>query len=131
MEGRKLKNVKLSLQNSNILQITDEELMFVKKAIVKDSCQEAIEINIKSGATVCQTRAALMGDLIYDVSYETSVSAHTNDTTGDVERGQANTDRIVGTGLIYGVSFVPHDILSGSSEAKSASCQGRSKNKPG
>jgi hypothetical protein len=127
MEGHKARRVNLTLQNSNILQITDEELMLVRKEVIKGSCREAIENNINSGATVCQTRAALMGDLVYDLIYEEGGSAGMKGTgsTIKVETNQGNSDRVVGKGLIYGVNFAPHGIL----DPKPADCQVGSKNK--
>jgi hypothetical protein len=62
INGHKAKSLSLSLQNSIILQISDEELLLLRKEIVKDTCKEAIEWNLNNGATVCQTRAALKGD---------------------------------------------------------------------
>ena len=127
MEGHKARRINLTLQNSKILQITDEELMLVQKEVIKGSCREAIENNINSGARVCQTRAALMGDLVYDVIYEEGGSARGKDTgsTLKVETNQENADRIVGKGLIYGVNFAPRGIL----DLKPADCQVGSKNK--
>jgi hypothetical protein len=64
VEGGKTKNLALSLQNSTILQITDDELLQVQRQVVQGDCREAIEQNISNGATVCQTREAIKGDLV-------------------------------------------------------------------
>jgi len=126
IKGHKAKKLSLSLQNSSILQISDEELLLVRKEIIKDTCQEAIEWNLNNGATVCQTRAALKGDLVYRIVYEDRVSGHggSNALPLDAETNQGNTDQIVGKGLIYGVSFAPRAISS-----KSADCLVGSKKK--
>ena len=111
MDGHKAKSLNLSLQNSSILQITDEELMLVRKEIVKDTCQEAIEWNINNGGTVCQTRSALMGDLVYNITFEDGVSGSERGVGSlEAETNQGTTDRVVGKGLIYGVSFAPRGI---------------------
>jgi hypothetical protein len=119
IKAHKAKKLSLSLQNSSILQISDEELLLVRKEIIKDTCQEAIEWNLNNGATVCQTRAALKGDLVYRLIYEDGGSGHEggNALPLDVETNQSNTDQIIGKGLIYGVSFAPRSISS-----KSADC---------
>ena len=131
VHGRKAKALSLSLQNSNILQITEEELILVQREVIKDACQEAIEISIKSGAPVCQTRAALMGDLMYDIVYDETGSAHTDNAgpTVKVDINQENSDRIVGKGLIYGVNFAQGGILHNTPDAKPTGCQVGSKNK--
>jgi hypothetical protein len=131
VDAHKAKTVNLSLQNSTLLQITEEELIQVQRAIIKDACQEAIEISIKSGARVCQTRAALMGDLVYDIVYNDSGSARTNNAgpTVKVDTDGENSDRVVGKGLIYGVNFAQGGILYNTPDAKPADCQVGSKNK--
>jgi hypothetical protein len=114
MEGDRARSFNLSLRNSTILQISDEELLLVQRAVVKDSCMEAIEINIRSGATVCQTRAAIKGDLVYDTTYENHGSVHVKDhgSSGlQLEPNQGNKDRVVGQGLIYGVNFASLGIV--------------------
>jgi hypothetical protein len=130
LEGHKVKKLKLSLQNSSILQITDEELMLVRKEVIKGSCQEAIEWNINSGAAVCQTRAALMGDLVYDITYEAGVSAHEKKAADStLKENQGKADQMGGKGLIYGVNFVPRGILLNTPDPKPADCQVGSRNK--
>jgi hypothetical protein len=131
VDARKAKGVNLSLQNSTLLQITEEELILVQRQVIKDACQEAIELSIKSGARVCQTRAALMGDLVYDIVYGETGSAHTDNAgpTVKVDINQENSDRIVGKGLIYGVNFAQGGILYNTPDAKPTDCQVGSKNK--
>jgi len=131
IEGHKAVSVTLSLQNSSILQITDEELMLVQREVIKDSCKEAIETNIRHGARVCQTRAALMGDLVFDLNYAADGSALEKGGGQKLNIGgnQVNADRMVGKGLIYGVNFLPGGIPSAAGEAKPADCQIGSKSK--
>jgi len=131
VDAHKAKGVNLSLQNSTLLQITEEELLLVQREIIKDACQEAIEISIKSGARVCQTRAALMGDVVYDIVYDKGGSAGTNNDgpTVKVDSNGENSDRIVGKGLIYGVSFAQGGILYNTPDAKPTDCLVNSKNK--
>jgi hypothetical protein len=114
MEGDKAKTFNLSLRNSTILQITDEELLLVQRAVIKDSCREAIEISIRSGATVCQTRAAIKGDLVYDTTYEKHASVHVQGPGSSglqLQPQEENAERVVGQGLIYGVNFASLGIV--------------------
>jgi hypothetical protein len=114
IKAHKAKKLLLSLRNSTILQISDEELLSIRKEIIKDTCREAIEWNLSNGATVCQTRAALKGDLVYNILYEDGASSRAKSTplSLGVERNEENTDQIVGKGLIYGVSFASRPVLS-------------------
>jgi hypothetical protein len=131
IRGTKVRSVDLSLRNSNVLEITDEELIQIQREVVTGACQEAIEININSGAIVCQTQSALRGDLVYDISFEKNGSAHVKDRDSgfQLEPKQGNTDQVVGKGLIYGVSFVSHGIVLNTPDAKPADCRFPSKNK--
>jgi hypothetical protein len=132
IEGDKAKSFNLSLRNSTILQISDEELLQVQREVVKGSCLEAIEISINSGATVCQTRAAMRGDLVYDITYESGGSVRVKDTGSSslqVEPKEGNSDRVVGQGLIYGVNFAPHGIVFNTPDAKPADCRVDAKKK--
>jgi len=131
IRGAKARSFDLSLRDSNILEITDEELFEIQRELVGGSCEKAIEININSGATVCQTRSALRGDLFYDISYETKGSAHVKDPESgfQIEPGQGNEDQVVGKGLIYGVSFMSHGIVLNTPDAKPADCRMIAKSK--
>jgi hypothetical protein len=131
IKGAKARNVSLSLRNSSVLEITDEELIQIQKEVVTGACQEAIEININSGATVCQTQSALRGDLVYEITYEKDGSAGTKGSHPrlQVEPGQENENQVVGEGLIYGVSFVPYGIVLNTTGAKPADCRVLGKSK--
>ena len=131
ISGAKARSLDLSLRNSNILETTDEELIQIQREVVTGACQEAIEININNGATVCQTRSALRGDLVYDISYEKNGSAHIKDADSgfQLEPKQGDTDQVVGKALIYGVSFVPHGIVLNTPDAKPVDCRVPSRNK--
>ena len=130
IEGGKAKSLALSLQNSTILQITDEELLQVQRQVVQGDCREAIEQNISNGATVCQTREAIKGDLVYEVTYEKHGSVQVRDPSSPelkLEPKQKDTDRVTGRGLIYGVRFAPYGIVLNTPDAKPADCRVPSK----
>jgi hypothetical protein len=130
MEGHNVKKMKLSLHNSSILQITDEDLILVQKELIKGPCQEAIDINIRNGATVCQARAALVGDLTYEIIDEKSISTPgRKDTVPMLGESQGRVDQMGGKGLIYGVNFLPFAIVNNAPDTKPADCQVGSKNK--
>jgi len=123
--GAKDRSLALSLHNSSILEVSDEELMQIQKDIVKGSCEQAIEINVNNGGIVCQTRSALRGDLVYEIGVEKDVSAHVNqpEMNFQIEQRQGNKDQLVGRGLIYGVRFVPQGIVLNTPDAKSTDCR--------
>ena len=109
----------MSLQNSYILLATDEDLVRLQHELVKDTCQEAIELNIKNGGIVCQTRAALKGDLVYDVNYTQELAIEergklTTELAGtlNLSADQDRADRMQGNGLIYGIKLMPTGIIS-------------------
>src|SRR5262245_29742446 len=128
--GSKIAKLNLSFRNTNILQVTDEDLRRVQHEVVRETCQEAIELNLKNGGRVCQTRSALRGDLVYDISYRDSLSAaETGKLTGSVAAAlklgvdQGRTDRMLGAGLIYGVSMMPGGIVLNSPDVKPVDCR--------
>jgi len=126
IEGDKSETLNLSLRNSTILQISDEELLQVQREVIKGSCREAIEISINSGATVCQTRSAIRGDLVYDIEHEKQGSVHVKVPSSSglqLEPKEGDTDRVAGQGLIYGVNFMRHGIVLDTPDAKPSECQ--------
>jgi hypothetical protein len=128
--GNKAQRLDMSFRNSSILDLSDQELLQVQHDVIRASCQEAIEWNIHSGATVCQTRSALKGDLIYDITYQRGLSVEeqgqlTADAAAklklDADRGRTN--RLLGNGLIYGVQLMPGGILLNTPDAKPMDCR--------
>lgn len=119
----------VSLHNSHILLATDEDLLRVQHELVKDTCQEAIELNIRNGGIVCQTRAALKGDLVYDVNYKRELATEekgklTTDlaATLNLSADQDRADRMQGNGLIYGIKLMPAGIISNEPDSTPAHC---------
>jgi hypothetical protein len=128
--GNKTKGLEMSFHNSSILDLTDEDLLQVRREIIKGDCQEAIALNINSGARVCQTRSALRADLIYDITYQRGLSVGeqaklTADAAATLKLNadQGRTDRLTGNGLIYGVRLMPDGILLNTPNAKPTDCQ--------
>lgn len=117
--GNRSAKVTMSLHNSHILLAADEDLLRIQHQLVKGSCAEAIELNIKNGGIVCQTRASLKGDLVYDVNYKQGLASKekgelTKDlaATLNLSADQERADRLQGDGLIYGVKLMPSAINS-------------------
>jgi hypothetical protein len=133
IEGNKTRKINVSLLNSRILHVPDEQLMLLQREVIKGTCQEVIERHINSGAKVCQTRAALRGDLVYDIIYEEGISAGEKaKLTADiaaklgVEVIQGQADRMRGKDLIYGVKLGRDGILLNTPNAKPTECQAHS-----
>jgi hypothetical protein len=130
MGGSKIAKLNMSFQNSSILNITDEDLWQVRQGVVKGACQEAIKLNLNGGGRVCQTRSALKGDLVYDITYHEGITLQEQGKlTADVaatlklEADQDRTDRMLGAGLIYGVKLMPDGILLNTPDARPADCR--------
>lgn len=111
--GSKSAKVKMSFRNSDILYITEEDLWRVQREVFKEACREAIEWNINNAGRVCQTRSALRGDLVYDISYQRGITAEekgklTADLAATLKltADQDQADRILGKELIYGVKLM-------------------------
>jgi hypothetical protein len=129
MEASKIAKLSVSLSNSSILDVTDEDLLRIQHEVIKGSCEEAIAWNLKSGARVCQARSALRGDLVYDVSYRQGVSIdEQGKLTADLAAAlKAKTDQgqakqVIGHGLIYGMQLMPAGILPNTPDAKPVDC---------
>ena len=129
VETGKVSRLELSLRNARILHATDEDLWRVQHQIIKDQCREAIDWNIRNGGLVCQTRAAMRGDLVYDIVYRDGVSVHEKGKlTAEVaaslklDTDQQRADRMLGNGLIFGVKLMPAGIAS-SASAQPADCR--------
>jgi len=128
--GNKARSMDMSLRNSSILDLTDQALLQLRHEIIKGGCEEAIALNINSGARVCQTRSALRADLIYDITYQRGLSVEeqaklTADAaaTLKLDADQGRTDRLSGNGLIYGVKLMPGGIFLDTPNAKPTDCQ--------
>jgi len=128
--GNKTKGLEMSLRNSSILDLTDQALLQLRHEIIKGGCEEAIALNINSGARVCQTRSALRADLIYDITYQRGLSVEeqaklTADAAASLKLNadQGRTDRLTGNGLIYGVKLMPGGIFLDTPNAKPTDCQ--------
>jgi hypothetical protein len=128
--GSKIARLNMSFQNSSILNITDEDLWQVRQGVVKGACQEAIRLNLGNGGRVCQTRSALKGDLVYDITYRDGITLQEQGKiTADVAAtlkltaDQDRTDRMLGAGLIYGVKLMPDAILLNAPDARPADCR--------
>jgi hypothetical protein len=128
--GNKTRRLDMSFRNSSILDLSDQELLQVQHDVIRASCQEAIAWNINSGATVCQTRSALKGDLIYDITYQRGLSVEeqgklTAEAAAKLklDADHDRTDRLLGNGLIYGVRLMPGGIMLNTPDAKPMDCR--------
>ena len=77
-EGNKsvLKEFSSEIKNPRVLLISDAKLREIKMAALQDkSCGDEVTERIMDGEFVCQTRAAIEGDLEYRVEYKEDISA--------------------------------------------------------
>jgi hypothetical protein len=127
--GNRSAKLSMSLHNSHILLAADEDLLRVQHELVRGTCEEAIELNIKNGGIVCQTRAALKGDLVYDVNYKQELAIKekgelTKDlaATLKLSADQDRANRMQGDGLIYGIKLMPSGIISSKANSNPSEC---------
>jgi len=123
------KSISLRFENAHILLMTDEALISVRKALLKNSCEEAVFINISNGSIVCQTREVLEADVIYEVRYKENVSVGER-ARFDAEAAaklnlapsQDSTNRISGRQLFFGIKLAPEAIILNTPDAKPMRC---------
>ena len=128
--GNKSAKLNMSFRNSGILTVTDEDLWRLQREVVKEACREAIQWNINNGGRVCQTRSALRGDLVYDISYGEGISVEQKGrltaemaATLKLAADQERADRMLGNGLIYGVKLLPAAITLDTLDTKVPDCR--------
>ena len=117
-----INSIHLKLENANVLLITDEALLSARDALLKGRCEDAIVLNISNGGMVCQTRAVLEADVIYDIEYSNKVSIGERARLSaeaaaklKLDAHQDSENRISGRQLFYGVKLASNPILLGSS----------------
>src|SRR5262249_37080982 len=103
------------------LLITDESLISARRALVKGECEDAIIENISNGGIVCQTRAVLEADVVYEINYDDTVSIGERAKLTSEAAAKLNLDarqdadnRISGHQLFFGVKLAPNPIVIGS-----------------
>jgi hypothetical protein len=123
------RSISLIFENVHILLITDEGLLSVRDALLKDSCEEAIQWNISNGGMVCQTRAVLEADVTYEMKYNDEVSVDEQARFSseaaaklDLVASQDSTNRISGRRLFYGIKLAPDAFTLKTPDAKPTKC---------
>lgn len=126
---KQAKSISISFENVHIILITDEGLLTVRDALVKDHCQEAIAWNISNGGVVCQTRAVLEADVTYEIKYRDEVSAserarYNSEAAAKLAMvtHEDSTNRISGRRLFYGIKLAPDAFTLNTPEAKPVKC---------
>ena len=118
VKGNNDKGVTVEIKNPKVFSISDDKLLEIKNTALKqDSCRGVIKDLIKSGAQICQTRAAIKGDLDYRISYKEGVST---ETRGEIESDilshflmkeeEIGEDKTAGEGMFFAVTFYPRGI---------------------
>lgn len=69
LSGERIKDVHISLSNTQILLLSDETLLDLQKRYLKGSCEQAVIHNVENQACVGQTKAVLKADAVYTISY--------------------------------------------------------------
>jgi hypothetical protein len=126
-----ISSIHLKLENANILLITDESLLSVRQALLKGECEDAVIENVSNGGIVCQTRAVLEADVMYEIKYNEAVSIGERAKLTSEAAAKLNLDarqdvdnQILGHQLFFGVKLAPNPIVGGSSSPSELKCTG-------
>jgi hypothetical protein len=117
-----ISSIHLKLENTKVLLVTDEALLLARDALLRGRCQDAVELNVSNGGLVCQTRAVLEADVIYEIEYNDRVAiGERAQLTAEVaaklklDAHEDSTNRVSGRQLFYGVKLASNPILLGAS----------------
>jgi hypothetical protein len=126
-----ISSIHLKLENANILLITDESLLSVRHTLLKGECEDAVIENVSNGGVVCQTRAVLEADVIYEIKYNDTVSIDERGKLTSEAAAKLNLDarqdadnQILGHQLFFGVKLAPSPIVGGGSNPSALKCTG-------
>ena len=108
--GEQIKRISVSLQNTRIITISDEDLLNVRQKHLKGTCEYAVTLNLQSGAEVCQTMEVLQADIVYRMHFADELEikqkfalAKRFAASVDLAADEKQTDVIRGDDLYYGV----------------------------
>jgi hypothetical protein len=124
-------SIHLKLENASVLLITDESLLSVRHALLKGECEDAVMENVSNGGIVCQTRAVLEADVVYEIAYNETVSIDERAKLTSEAAAKLNLDarqdadnQILGHQLFFGVRLAPNPIIAGGSSPGTLKCTG-------
>jgi hypothetical protein len=99
-----------SLQDMRIIMMSHEDLIKIRGMYLQGACEEAILLNLRAGAKVCQTESVIRADAVYSTSFAGGLKvteklelAKQAGATFGVTTDELRTDVIHGDGLYYGV----------------------------
>src|SRR5690348_5665246 len=123
------KSISLSLANTRILQMTDEGLLAIRKAMLRGDCEEAVIKHLSDGGMVCQTIEVLEADAVYEIKDNDEVSAEQQARFKTVATAkiamtanQGSTDRSSGRRLYFGIRLAPIGLVLNRADAKPVDC---------
>lgn len=115
-----ISSIHLKLENTTLQSVSEESMLLARKALLKDTCEEAVLLNISTGGMVCQTRSVLEADLVYEINYKDTVSLEERTKLTSTVAAKLNldaseqaSDRISGAQLFFGVILAPNAIIAG------------------
>jgi hypothetical protein len=108
--GEQIKRISVSLQNTRIITISDEDLLNVRQKHLKGTCEYAVTLNLQSGAKVCQTMEVLQADIVYRMHFADGLEIKQKfaltklfAASLDLAAAESQTNVIRGDDLYYGV----------------------------
>jgi selenocysteine-specific translation elongation factor len=108
--GKQIKQISVSLENMRVITMSHEDLINVRDKYLKGTCEEAVVLNLQSGAVVCQTAEVLQADMTYRMQFAEGLEsmqkvalAKQAAASLDLTVDESRTDVMRGEELYYGV----------------------------
>jgi hypothetical protein len=92
-KGVTARDVDIALHDISILTMPYEALFGVRTRYLKGTCEEAIVLNLRAGAMVCQTEEALEADILYRAKSEDELGGGLEVRLSDQAGATAKADR--------------------------------------
>jgi hypothetical protein len=116
--GNRVRGSNVSLQNINIVTISDEGLIAVRSQYLKGTCEEAVVWNLEAGAKVCQPEEVLEADLVYKTNVQNGLGGGGKVEFGGQAAGSVHADEqasehseVQGDDLFLGARVSPNHCL--------------------
>jgi len=121
--GEQIKQISVSLRDMRVITMSHEDLIKLRGMYLKGTCEEAVVLNLRSGARVCQIVEVLQMDVAYSVhfavgleSMEKLTLAEQTAASFDLTVDESLTDVLRGDDLYYGVKLRKLSCFEGNTD---------------
>lgn len=98
-----VKDIRVSYTHSKVWMLTAQTVRDLRKKYLRGACQEAIIFELKKGYKVCQTKSAIISDVVYRVSFDSDVI--TGVEIMDVDVGTDGIHTVEGKKIFHAVKL--------------------------